>query len=123
LQAAAPGVQSRVLQELVVESQYWVERQVEYSVEVIPSVLQRCTVVPWQNRELGVQSWVLQVPCEQTKPESMQSSPPSRYPEPSALQVVASVPLQAAVSGVQSRVRQVAVPVDVSQNWVERQVE
>jgi hypothetical protein len=43
----------------------------------------------WQNSELGLQTWVLQLPCEHTRRELAQSMPPVRKPEPSLLHVVA----------------------------------
>ena len=131
LHAGALGLHSNALQVgvVVLASQNWVDVHVCDSAVVSPvepqSMIRLGAEATSQKYVFGVQSWDSQVPVLvlQTFPEepAVQSMPPVTQPEPSALQVVATLPLQPGWFGVQTRALQVAVA--LSQYWEDEQVE
>ena len=131
LHAGALGLHSKALQVgvVVLASQNWADEHVCDSDVVSPvepqSMIRLGAEATSQKYVFGAQSWDSQVPVLglQSFPEEPagQSTPPVTQPEPSALQVVATLPLQPGWFGVQTRALQVAVA--LSQYWEDEQVE
>jgi predicted trehalose synthase len=89
------GLQTCGLHATAIGSQYEVAMQVETSDEVVPSAEHMRMVLASQKRMLGVHISATQLPIEQICDVAVQSVCAPVKPEPSALQVVAKLPLHA----------------------------